>query len=57
MAALAALEQADQSGAAIIKEVQTTINNAQTQGNRDPTPEERAALDAVIASEMKQLDS
>jgi len=57
MQALTALDEADQSIAAIVTQVNTTIAAAQADGNRDPTADERAALDKVIADEMAKIDA
>lgn len=57
MQALTALQEVDGAAAAIIKQVQGTVTAAQADGNRDPTPDERKALDDVIAAEMAKLDA
>jgi hypothetical protein len=57
MQALTALEEADANLAPILKQVNATIAAAQADGNRDPTPAERSALDDVIRQEMAKLDT
>lgn len=57
MQAIAALTEVDADASAIIKQVQGTIGAAQADGNRDPTADERKALDDVIAAEMAKIDA
>lgn len=59
LAALAAIEKLAAAGQAVqgvIDETKTTLEKAKAEG-RDPTPEERAALDAKIAADLAQLDN
>jgi uracil-DNA glycosylase len=57
MQALTTLEAADAALAPVITQVNNTIAAAQADGNRDPTPEERKALDDVINAELAKLDA
>lgn len=57
MQALAALSAVDGAASTIIKKVQGTLDAAKADGNRDPTPDERKALDDIIAVEMAKLDA
>lgn len=56
LAAIQALSDAGQKISGILNETQSTLAKAQAE-NREPTTEEKAALDKVIEGEMAILDN
>lgn len=56
LAAIELLSNAGQSISSILSQTQSVLSKAEAE-NRDPTAEERAALDATIKAEMDKLDA
>lgn len=56
LAAIKALADAGKAISGILNETQTTLAKAQAEG-REPTTEEKAALDKIIEDEMAILDN